>query len=80
MPRAESAGADAYAWAFQARRAKIRCRLGKKSEPLHTLNGSCLAIGRTWVAIVENYQQADGSVVIPPGLRKYMGDADVLRG
>ena len=58
--------------AFQARRAKIRCRVGKKSEPLHTLNGSGLAIGRTWVAIVENYQQADGSVVIPDALRPYL--------
>mgnify|MGYP000978263346 CR=1 FL=1 len=58
--------------AFQARRARIRCRTGKKSEPLHTLNGSGLAIGRTWVAIVENYQQADGSVVIPDVLRPYL--------
>lgn len=58
--------------AFQARRAKIRCRIGKKSEPLHTLNGSGLAIGRTWVAIVENYQQADGSVIVPDALRPYL--------
>jgi seryl-tRNA synthetase len=58
--------------AFQARRAKIRCRAGKKSEPLHTLNGSGLAIGRTWVAIIENYQQADGSVVVPDALRPYL--------
>jgi seryl-tRNA synthetase len=58
--------------AFQARRAKIRCRTGKKSEPLHTLNGSGLAIGRTWVAIIENYQQADGSVVVPDALRPYL--------
>lgn len=61
--------------AFQARRANIRFRPeGKgKSEFVHTLNGSGLAVGRTWVAIVENYQQADGSVVIPEALRSYMG-------
>ncbi len=61
--------------AFQARRANIRYRPegGKKTELVHTLNGSGLAIGRTWVAIVENYQQADGSVVIPEALRKYVG-------
>ena len=45
-----------------------------KTEFVHTLNGSGLAVGRTWVAIVENYQQADGSVVIPEALRPYMGD------
>jgi len=61
--------------AFQARRANIRFRPeGKgKSEFVHTLNGSALAVGRTWVAIVENYQQADGSVVIPEALRPYVG-------
>ena len=61
--------------AFQARRANIRYRPegGKKTELVHTINGSGLAIGRTWVAIVENYQQADGSVVIPEVLRKYVG-------
>jgi seryl-tRNA synthetase len=60
---------------FQARRANIRYRPeGKKgSEFVHTLNGSGLAVGRTWVAIVENYQQADGSVVIPEVLRRYIG-------
>ena len=60
---------------FQARRAGIRFRPdGKsKSEFVHTLNGSGLAVGRTWVAIVENYQQADGSVVIPEALRPYIG-------
>jgi seryl-tRNA synthetase len=60
---------------FQARRANIRYRPeGKnKSEFVHTLNGSGLAVGRTWVAIVENYQQADGSVLIPEALRQYMG-------
>jgi seryl-tRNA synthetase len=58
--------------AFQARRAAIRCRGGKKSEFLHTLNGSGLAVGRTWVAIVENYQRKDGSVTIPEALRPYL--------
>jgi seryl-tRNA synthetase len=61
--------------AYQARRANIRYRPeGKnKTELVHTLNGSGLAVGRTWVAIVENYQQADGSVVIPEVLRPYIG-------
>ena len=61
--------------AFQARRANIRYRPegARKSELVHTLNGSGLAVGRTWVAIVENYQQADGSVVIPEVLRPYIG-------
>ena len=62
--------------AFQARRANIRYRPGGpkgKLEFVHTLNGSGLAVGRTWVAIVENYQQADGSVLIPEALRPYMG-------
>src|SRR5690348_11861541 len=60
---------------YQARRANIRWKPpGKgKSEYLHTLNGSGLAVGRTWVAILENYQQADGSVLIPEALRPYMG-------
>jgi seryl-tRNA synthetase len=60
---------------YQARRANIRYRPeGKnKSEFVHTLNGSGLAVGRTWVAIVENYQQADGTVVIPEALRPYVG-------
>jgi seryl-tRNA synthetase len=60
---------------FQARRANIRYRPEgkKKSELVHTLNGSGLAVGRTWLAILENYQQADGSVVIPAALRPYMG-------
>ncbi|HZU45610.1 MAG TPA: serine--tRNA ligase [Terriglobales bacterium] len=61
--------------AFQARRANIRYRPEGKSrtEFVHTLNGSALAVGRTWLAIIENYQQADGSVVIPEALRPYMG-------
>jgi seryl-tRNA synthetase len=60
---------------FQARRAKIRYRPipGEKPRPLHTLNGSGVAIGRTIVAILENYQQADGSVIVPDVLRRYMG-------
>lgn len=57
---------------FQARRAGIRARSGKKSDFAHTLNGSGLAVGRTWVAIVENYQQADGSILVPPALRPYL--------
>ncbi len=64
--------------AFQARRAGIRFRNGKKSEFVHTLNGSGLAVGRTWVAIVENYQQMDGSVVVPEALRPYL-NAEVIR-
>ena len=61
---------------FQARRANIRYKAagGKgKAEFVHTLNGSGLAVGRTWLAILENYQQADGSVVVPDALRPYMG-------
>lgn len=60
---------------FQARRANIRFKRegGKKPEFVHTLNGSGLAIGRTTAAVLENFQQADGSVVIPEALRKYMG-------
>jgi seryl-tRNA synthetase len=61
--------------AFQARRANIRFRreAGGKSEFVHTLNGSGLAVGRTWLAVVENYQQADGSILIPEALQPYMG-------
>ena len=65
--------------AFQARRANIRFRPGgPKSKPefVHTLNGSGLAVGRTWLAILENYQQADGSVLVPEALRPYMGGVD----
>lgn len=60
---------------FQARRAGIRFKPkgGGKSDFVHTLNGSGLAVGRTWIAIVENYQQADGSILIPEVLRPYMG-------
>ncbi len=65
---------------FQARRANIRYRPegGKKTELVHTLNGSGLAIGRTWVAIMENYQQADGSVVVPEALRRYVGEERIV--
>ena len=61
--------------AFQARRAGIRYKPkgGGKSDLVHTLNGSGLAVGRTWIAIVENFQQADGSILIPEVLRPYMG-------
>src|SRR5271168_1087121 len=67
--------------AYQARRANIRYRPeGKnKTEFVHTLNGSGLAVGRTWVAIVENYQQADGSVMIPEALRTYIGAERITR-
>ncbi len=67
--------------AFQARRAEIRYRPDArgKSDFVHTLNGSGLAIGRTWVAIVENYQQADGSVLVPEALRPYL-DAERITG
>jgi seryl-tRNA synthetase len=63
---------------FQARRAQIRYRKEKNARPLfvHTLNGSGLAVGRTLVAVLENYQQKDGSVVIPEALRSYMGGLD----
>ena len=58
---------------FQARRAKIRYKNGKKNELVHTLNGSSLAVGRTMVAIMENYQNEDGSISIPKVLKPYMG-------
>jgi seryl-tRNA synthetase len=65
--------------AFQARRANIRFRNAKgKAEHLHTLNGSGLAVGRTWVAVLENYQRADGSVRVPAVLQPYMGGLDVI--
>jgi seryl-tRNA synthetase len=66
---------------FQARRANIRYRKEKKGRPLfvHTLNGSGLAAGRTFVAVLENYQQKDGSVVIPEALQPYMGGLDQIR-
>ena len=65
--------------AFQARRMQARFRNDKgKPEPVHTLNGSALAVGRTLVAILENYQNADGSVTIPSALRPYMDGAEKL--
>lgn len=65
---------------FQARRANIRFRPEPKSKPefVHTLNGSGLAVGRTVAAILENYQQADGSVIIPEVLRPYMGNVSII--
>jgi seryl-tRNA synthetase len=66
--------------AFQARRMQARFRNDKnKTELVHTLNGSGLAVGRTLVAVLENYQNADGSVTIPPVLRGYMGGMEKLR-
>ncbi len=65
---------------FQARRASIRMRSGGKTEHLHTLNGSGLAIGRTWVAIIENGQQKDGSVMIPEALRPYLNAEVITKG
>jgi seryl-tRNA synthetase len=65
---------------FQARRAQIRFRRagGSKPEYVHTLNGSGLAVGRTWIAVLENYQQADGSVIVPEVLRPYMGGLEKI--
>jgi len=65
--------------AFQARRACIRAKGKGKAEFVHTLNGSGLAVGRTWVAIVENYQQADGSVIVPEALRCYLNAERITR-
>jgi seryl-tRNA synthetase len=67
--------------AYQARRANIRYKpQGKnKSELVHTLNGSGLAIGRTWLAILENYQQSDGSIRVPKALAPYMGGEEIIR-
>jgi len=67
--------------AFQARRANIRFRREGKGKPefVHTLNGSGLAVGRTWLAVLENYQQADGSVLIPQVLRPYMGTDRIVK-
>ena len=65
--------------AFQARRMQARCRNDKnKTELVHTLNGSGLAVGRTLVAILENYQNADGSVTVPPALRPYLGGLETI--
>jgi seryl-tRNA synthetase len=66
---------------FQSRRGGIKFKRegGGKPELVHTLNGSGLAVGRTWLALLENYQQADGSVVIPEVLRPYLGGLDIIR-
>ena len=66
--------------AFQARRANIKFRSGGtgKAEYVHTLNGSGLAVGRTLIAVLENYQQSDGSIVIPTALRPYMGGIEKI--
>ncbi|MDQ6788910.1 MAG: serine--tRNA ligase, partial [Acidobacteriota bacterium] len=65
---------------FQARRMNLRFKRagGTKPEFVHTLNGSGLAVGRTWIAILENYQQADGSIVIPEILQRYMNGLDKI--
>jgi seryl-tRNA synthetase len=66
--------------AFQARRMQARFKNAQgKNEWVHTLNGSGLAVGRTLVAVLENYQQADGSVRIPEALRPYMGQLEFLK-
>jgi seryl-tRNA synthetase len=66
---------------FQARRmnARFKEKGGKKTQFVHTLNGSGLAVGRTLIAILENYQQADGSVAVPDALRPYMGGLEVIK-
>ncbi len=66
--------------AFQARRAGIRFQSGKKTDFVHTLNGSGLAVGRTWVAIVENYQLRDGGIEVPEALRPYVGEETIRPG
>jgi seryl-tRNA synthetase len=66
---------------FQARRANIRFRpsAGERVRFVHTLNGSGLAVGRTWIAIMENYQQKDGTVIVPEALRPYLDGQSVIR-
>ena len=67
-------------WDFQARRMQARCKAkgDKKTRLVHTLNGSGLAVGRTLVAVLENYQNADGSITVPEVLRPYMGGLEVI--
>ena len=67
--------------AFQARRANIRFRREANAKPefAHTLNGSGMAIGRTWLAILENYQQADGSILVPEALRPYLNGMEIIK-
>ena len=68
-------------WDFQARRMQARCRSksDKKTRLVHTLNGSGLAVGRTMAAIIENYQQADGSIKVPDVLVPYMGGIEYIK-
>jgi seryl-tRNA synthetase len=68
-------------WDFQARRMNARCRAAgeKNTEFVHTLNGSGIAIGRALIAVMENYQQPDGSIVVPEALRPYMGGMEIIR-
>jgi len=65
---------------FQSRRIKARWKnnISGKSEYLHTLNGSGLAVGRTFIAVIENYQQEDGSIIVPKALRAYMDNKEVI--
>ena len=65
---------------FQARRmnARFRAADGKTVAFVHTLNGSGIAVGRALIAVMENYQQADGSILIPPALRPYMGGLELI--
>jgi len=65
---------------FQSRRMNLRFRraVGSKPEYVHTLNGSGLAVGRTWIAVLENYQNADGSIAVPKVLRPYMNGIEVI--
>jgi seryl-tRNA synthetase len=65
--------------AFQARRANLRYKAAKKTEHLHTINGSGLAVGRTWVAIIENYQQKDGSILVPEALKPYLNAERIVK-
>jgi seryl-tRNA synthetase len=65
--------------AFQARRANLRYKAAKKTDHLHTINGSGLAVGRTWVAILENYQQKDGSILVPEALQPYLNAERIVK-
>jgi seryl-tRNA synthetase len=64
---------------FQSRRMNARYKTTEKTVLVHTLNGSGLAVGRTLISIMENYQQADGSITVPQALRPYMGAMEVIR-
>ncbi|MDE1932110.1 MAG: serine--tRNA ligase, partial [Alphaproteobacteria bacterium] len=67
---------------YQARRMDARCKPkgGKGTRYVHTLNGSGLAVGRALIAVMENYQRADGSIAVPEALRSYVGGAEVIAG